>query len=477
MKKIIVSLLLLVAMVVNIFAMTGCSLPFGGGGTNASASEAVAYDGSAVTITFYHTMGANLRGVLDNAIVEFNKLYPNITIEHSQQGGYDDIVKMVSDDIAAGNQPNIAYCYADHVAAYNVSKAVLTLDNFIACQDVVERADGTTEIVGLTEAQIADFIKAYYDEGAVFGDGLMYSLPLSKSTEVLYYDKDFFEAEGLAVPTTWEEMENVCKTIKEKYPDSIPLGYDSEANWFITLCEQYGAGYTSATGDHFLFDNDKCYEFVKMIRDWYQKGYVTTEELYGGYTSGLFTKADGTRSYMCIGSSAGATYQCPAKDDNGNYRFEVGITSIPQVDAANNAKVISQGPSLCIFKDSDPQQVAASWLFVKYLTTNVNFQAEFSMVSGYVPVIKSVNENAAYAAWLAKADGNAYIQALSVKTCLAQEKYYFTSPAFNGSSTARMQVGALLQACVVIKDEANLDALMKEAFANAIAECEFSAGN
>ena len=38
------------------------------------------YDGSAVEIVFYNTMGANLSAVLEKYIVEFNKLYPNITV-------------------------------------------------------------------------------------------------------------------------------------------------------------------------------------------------------------------------------------------------------------------------------------------------------------------------------------------------------------------------------------------------------------
>ena len=38
------------------------------------------YDGSAVTITFYNTMGSNLTPVLDAYILEFIKLYPNITV-------------------------------------------------------------------------------------------------------------------------------------------------------------------------------------------------------------------------------------------------------------------------------------------------------------------------------------------------------------------------------------------------------------
>ena len=63
----------------------------------------------------------------------------------------------------------------------------------------------------------------------------MYTLPMSKSTEALYYNKTFFEKNGLSVPTTWDEMEAVCARIKEIDPACVPLGYDSEANWFITM--------------------------------------------------------------------------------------------------------------------------------------------------------------------------------------------------------------------------------------------------
>ena len=61
-----------------------------------------------------------------------------------------------------------------------------------------------------------------------------------------------------------DEMEATCAKIKEIDPNSIPLGYDSESNWFITMCEQYGSPYTTAESeDHYLFDNDKNHEFVK----------------------------------------------------------------------------------------------------------------------------------------------------------------------------------------------------------------------
>ena len=451
MKK-IVSTILALALVLT--SLTGLF-------TSASAEAfADGYDGSEVTITFYNTMGSNLTPVLDAYIAEFNTIYPNIHVEYTSVGGYDDVRDQISTEITVGAQPNIAYCYPDHVALYNLAMAVQPLDELIDHPEL-----------GLTAEQKADFIEGYYNEGKEFGDGLMYTMPFSKSTEVLYYNKTFFDANGLTVPTTWDELEAVCAKIKEIDPMSIPLGYDSEANWFINMTEQYNSDYTSATEPHFLFDNETNRAFVKRFREWYEKGYLTTQTLYGAYTSGLFVSTNEVKSYMSIGSSAGAVHQRPAVNADGSYPFEVGIATIPQV-SEDNRKVISQGPSVCIFKKSNPQEVIASWLFVKYLTTSVEFQAEFSMASGYVPVLKSVSENPVYAEFIANADGGNYISALSAKVCLEQADAYYTSPAFNGSSEARDQVGDLLCACLSGAGEA--DEVIDAAFEKAIEECEYA---
>ena len=487
MKKILISFVSLLALVSAVGCGNGSTLP--GHGLPETPNFEVpetGYNGEAVSLRFYHTMGANLRTVLESYIVEFNKIYPNIQINQEQVGNYDDVRTRINNELTTGDQPNIAYCYPDHVALYNLAEAVTTLDNLIDSQIEVSRADGTTEILGLTQEQKDDFIQGYYNEGRQFGNGLMYSMPLSKSTEVLYYNKTFFETHSLSVPTHWystdandtTSMEYVAKKIKEIDSTSIPLGYDSESNLFITMTEQLGTPYTSASGERFLFNTKENKDFVLKFREWYQQGLMTTQEIYGAYTSGLFvqTAKDQPKSYMSIGSSAGATHQTPAIDtETGKYPFEVGIASIPQMNA-ENPKVISQGPSVCVFQKDDPLEVVASWLFVKFLTTNVEFQAEFSIASGYVPVLKSVGQNETYKAqFLDKADHGKYLPALSVKVCLEQEKAYYTSPAFNGSSTARDQVGLLMQTVLVGKAEtdAEVKALVDKAFADAIEYCKF----
>ena len=497
MKKKILALLLLAVFALSLVACGQTpSTNTNTGSGNTTTAEKVRWEvpvegfdtEAEITITFSHTMGQNLRNVLDLYIEKFNEIYPNITIEHSQIGGYDEVRDQTNKQLTAGNQPNIAYCYPDHVALYNVTKKVIPLDNLIDCTIEIEGLDG--EIIGLTAEQKADFIQTYYNEGTVFDTaGTMYTMPLSKSTEVIFYNKDFFEANDLKVPTTWDEMEAVCAQIKDilksddnKNNDSdIPLGYDSESNWFITMTEQYGSPYTSNDkNDHFLFNNKTNRDFVKKFREWYQKGYVTTQELYGAYTSQLFTNTDPTKPscYMCIGSTGGASHQIPVGEDD-NFPFEVGIAPIPQVNP-EAPKVISQGPSLCIFSqtgDNDAydndQEVIASWLFVKYLCTTPEFQAAFSKTSGYMPVINSAKEVKSYANWLKNADGEGNLVATVINSAFEQADAAFISPAFNGSTKARDQVGKLIQYCFTQKTD-DVDAMILEAFKGAIEECLYN---
>lgn len=407
-----------------------------------------------VTIKFYSTMGQSLQEVFNIYLEKFQDAYPNIHVESQFIGGYDDVRDQMNTEIASGKSDvNVAYCYPDHVATYNTSKSVVCLDNLIEDDEY-----------GFTREQYKDFVPGFYDEGKTFGDGKMYCLPFSKSSEVMYYNKTVFDEEGLSVPTHWystgdndkTSMEYVCSKLKEKYPDSTPLGYDSGSNLFITWCEQLNIPYTQAgANNNYLFNNEQAKEFMGKLKVWYESGWITTKDLYGSYTSGLFTSSDKNRCFMCIGSSAGASYQKSSE-------FTCDIAAIPQHNE-NNRKVIQQGPDVCIFNNTDPQKVMASWLFVKYFTTNVEFQAQFSMTSGYQPVINSVYQNAIYKKFL---ENESDIQAKAIKVCSDNMDAAFVNAAFPGSSTARTEVGNLVTTVLQNKEDINT------AFANALAKCQ-----
>lgn len=456
------------------------------------------YNGEAVTITFYNTMGDNLSGVFSSAVERFNQIYPNITVvSDSSSGDYDTLRDKLATEIQTGVQPNLAFCYPDHVALYNEAGIVLALDDFLpggAYADMMQKNESAAgeEPMGLSVEQVTEelggYITPYFLEGMAFGDDHLYTLPYAKSTELLYYNKDYFEenytkfgdcvnAQGeIKENITWDELFEMCETIKAAEPNKTPLGIDSESNLFITLCEQYGTPYTSTEGDHYLFDTAENQALVKKFHDWYQKGLFTTETINKSYTSNLFKKKT---TYLSIGSSAGAQYQAPTTKSEGAEVFEVGIVNIPQNDP-EHPKSISQGPSICIFKQKDPQEVVASWLFAKFITTEVAFQASYSMTSGYVPVISAVFDHPIYQAHLDNRAGDAdHLPALAAYACkdLVERNAFYTSPAFNGSSEARKQVGILMVAALTATgDDAAVNAAIDAAFKNAISQCKFFTG-
>ena len=415
------------------------------------------------TIVFYHTMGDSLQQVLNTAKTKFEAKFPGWKVSHSQIGGYDDVKDAIVADLQGQTQPDLAYCYADHVAQYITTGKVVDLTKYINSTDEIEytKEDGTTEkeLVGFTASEIADFIPGYYQEGLAtnfanydkygYESTAMFTLPFVKSTEVLYYNADALIAAGIfefdangnkvaKVPTTWDELWEDCAILKELYPKSTPLGYDSEANWFITMCEQNGWGYTQATENHYLFNNENTVNWLKQLKGYYDLGYFTTQSDYGSYTSNLFTKGATEGTIFSIGSSGGASHQ---KSDLFNW----GVAPIPGSKVGTKVvnKAISQGPNLVMFKtesDNATEKELMTWEFVKILMDPA-FQCSFSIASGYNPARQSSFEIDEYVEFL---ENDANIVAVTANVAKGMTEQFFTSPAFVGSSTARSQVGTAL---------------------------------
>lgn len=404
------------------------------------------------TIVFYSSQGDALQQITAAAIASFEAKYPGWKVQHIQAGGYDDVRDKVISDLQAGEQPDIAYCYADHVASYLQTEKVVDLNTLITSTATVKGSDGVDYPVGYTAEEVADFIEGFYKEGFAsnYGDYQTYNytdesiltLPFVKSTELMFYNKDALDALNLQPAKTWDELWAQCDVLRTKYPTATPLGYDSEANWFITMCQQNGWGYTSASAPHYLFNNADTAAWLAELNEYYSKGYITTQETYGAYTSALFTKGveDGGLVY-CIGSSGGASHQDPGKT------FKWGIAPIPGSkleDNSINSSAISQGPSFVMLEpgfdvtNADEKKVM-TFLFMKEMLDPA-FQAAFASASGYNPSRKSTYEDELYIEHLEGSD----ITAVAAVVARSMTDRFFTSPAFEGSSVARVQVGNVL---------------------------------
>lgn len=399
------------------------------------------------TITFWHAAGDKNQKIIDTAIAKFKEKY-GWDVTQSSQGGYDGLYKAIITGLTANDVPDIAMCYSDHIATYLSSQKVVDIAPFINSTDKITTKAGAEVTIGYSATEKADFVESFYAEGkaTTYGDYQTYgytadsmlTMPLSKSTEVVYYNQDVLDELNIAVPTTWDEIWAACAKIKAKYPSSTPFCYDSEANWFITMCEQNGWGYTSATAPHYLFNNTAQQGFLDQIKGYYDLGYIHTQTTYNAYTSGLFTKGGETGCTFCIGSSGGATYQDPKGE------FNWGVCQVP-ASVVNGQKVnksISQGPSVFMFNNGSSEKIKMTWLFMKELL-EPEFQAKYSMESGYNPVRKSTYEIEDFEDFLAN-DEDIKAAVVKVGQTLIQNNAFYVSPAFPGSASARINVGSAL---------------------------------
>ncbi len=161
-------------------------------------------------IVFWHTMGKTNQETVEAMVKEFLKLPENegYTIELLEQGDYTDINEKILKGMSAGNLPTMAFCYPDHVADYLAAGVVEELTPY------VEASDKATEENPDDPYQFnsADYITSFWQEGKEYdSEGHLYSVPFSKSTEVLFYNKTFFDEHQLQVPTTWDEVISVCQ--------------------------------------------------------------------------------------------------------------------------------------------------------------------------------------------------------------------------------------------------------------------------
>lgn len=457
------------------------------------------------TIVFYSSQGQALQTKTALAIAKFEAKFPGWKVVHTTQGGYDDVKAKVISDLGAGQQPDLAYCYPDHVASYLAqSNSVVSITDLLRSTATVTGqtiafssvGEGSWEGTGEIEYQIGysdnefDFVSGYFNEGYAsnysgydakgFEADDIITMPFSKSTELLYFNSSALKAAGIvdengnAKPAkTWDELWEHCAILKAAFPDCTPLGYDSEANWFITMCEQNGWGYTSASGDNYRFYTSEARAWLEQLKEYYELGYFTTEEISGAYTSNMFKlgvggigedgngnvgtqygSADDVAGVVyCIGSSGGASYQT---SDSG--KWVADITAIPgsvQEDGSINSACISQGPSLVMLTggynvSNAEEKRVMTFMFMKELF-DISFQADFSISSGYNPVRESVFELEAYQDHLKGTTSTA----LAAKVATTLSESFFVSPAFDGSSTARTQVGnALIYVVTGQKDAA-----------------------
>lgn len=379
-----------------------------------------------VTIEFWHAMSGTNQEAVDALVEQFNTTIgaeKGITVESVYQGAYTDLKTKTTAALKSGSAPAITQAYTDWVAEYLQSGAVVALDEYINDPEV-----------GIKDFD--DIIKDYRAENSQYEGGKFYSLPFNKSTEVLYYNKTFFDANGLTVPTTWDEVEEVSAKIKE-LTGNPAFGVDSPQNYFITMVQQFGGQYTNSQGE-ILFSEDNAKAAIETLELLKRNTDAGLWRLPGEdkYLSGPFMSE---LLYMYTGSTAGYSHISTAP-------FEVGVAPIPQISSETGA-VIQQGTNVVVLnQNKSAEEVYAAYEFAKFLSS---YEANlfFATNTSYLPIRQSVMDSAEYQAYVTESGDQTKLVGPE------QSAYYFYDPAFYtdtfSSYNVRTAVGNAVESVVL----------------------------
>ncbi|MEK3916696.1 ABC transporter substrate-binding protein [Paenibacillus sp. FSL H7-0331] len=319
------------------------------------------------TVQFWHSLGGKNLEYMDGLIKRFNESHKDIEVVGTYQGSYDETVTKLQQAIAAKKGPDITMLERAYV-------------EFFADADVLEDLNPYLKSSNLSE----DIFVPGFMGHSTFNKKLV-SLPLNRSTPIMHINKTLLDEKGLAIPTTWDELQKVSEAlvVKEngqykRYGMTMP--YDT---WYpIAMISQAGGKFFSDDKKTVGFvDNGVGLRMFKFLKDLQSTGalYYPPAKDSGEITNQMF-----------IDGKVGVFYQ-----STGNIGSFSGIVKFNYVTAFLPKDKVFANPTggANVAMLSSAADKKAAWEFMRWMETDPQGGLQFILQSGYLPFTKAMVES------------------------------------------------------------------------------------
>lgn len=307
-----------------------------------SASAAAGEIGGSLVI-WEHTpqFEAPLKAVIDG----FNAIYPDVEIEYQIKSD-DQYYNLLATAVQAGETPDLFW----------TNGAATTNMPSYAAEGVLMDLTGKVDFSLFTDEMM--------DIASV--DGTPYAVPtVEVGGLVTFYNKDIFAENGLEVPKTFADFENILATLKGA--DVLPISLAGSNAWCIffhadpILTAMHNDYYQEFNAGDVLAVNDpRVVDAYDKVVEWADKGYYGEGFLGVDDGGALLTFTKGEAAMIFDGTWNVKTIQ------ENNPDLNLGVFHVPTPDGVIPAlNTPSNGFSVA----ADTQNPAAALAFANYFAT------------------------------------------------------------------------------------------------------------
>lgn len=338
---------------------------------------------SKVEITFWHGIESpDSVAILESKIKEFESKNPNITVKAQNYGAADQVNGKIMTAIAGNKAPDLMWWAPAYTGQLAKTGKLVKVEDFIKSDSSFKKDD---VYQGLWD------VSTYKSE--------IWTVPFSANNLGLYYNKKDFKEAGIEPNSikTWDDLLVAAKKLTKdgKMGFQVPLGNTEWTVWtWQTLLWQAGGEFLSPNSDKSMFNSPAGINALQFWTDLVQKEKVANfSEPDAGYKTDDFLAG---RVSMMINGPWNYGVLEDARKNNG---FEYGVIMLPSAGKyAADGKGINAtnigGENLFLFK-SDEAREKAAWEFSKFIMS-ADFQVEWAIKTGYLPVSKSAAADAKY---------------------------------------------------------------------------------
>lgn len=378
MKKIL-CLALCTALLLGLAACGGGNSQSGGEGSPAPSGPDGGQPGEKIVVNYWFSIGSALEAVVQEQISDFNASQDKIEVVGTFQGYYGDASTKIQQALVAGTQPEIVMLERATVPQYHAVGALEDLTPYI------ER-DG--------------FDIGSFNEGLMMFsryDGKVVSLPLNRSTPILFYNKDAFQAAGLdpeTPPKTWNDVIEFSKKLTiQSGGATTQYGIEFPIDTFVfqSLIPQAGGTMLNEDLTDIGFLNQSgldAFTYLLTLRD---QGLMKVPPVTDSYT---VTKQDFYSGTVAMMIESTAALKDTLTQTEGN--FQVGTAFLPM---NQQYAVQTGGGNIGILSKCTQEQKDAAWEFIKFMYSQES-GSKFVVGTGYIPVTEAIkNTPAVQAVW------------------------------------------------------------------------------